>query len=138
MRNFRATASANTGGGEDDFEDPVDWDAIEENENTMAGLKSKDLAEREAQRLTQLRWASTASDPQRATLYNPAYRRQSETLPTREACALAVADGPTDQFDLEYAEFWLRQVEKLLVEVGRERSARKPFGIGASSTGAKS
>ena len=35
-----------------------------------------------------------------------------------------VADGPADPFDLEYAEFGLRQVEKLLVEVGR--SARKP------------
>ena len=32
-----------------------------------------------------------------------------------------VADGPVDPFDLEYAEFGLRQVEKLLVEVGRER-----------------
>ena len=31
------------------------------------------------------------------------------------------ADGPADPFDLEYAEFGLRQVEKLLVEVGRER-----------------
>jgi hypothetical protein len=32
-----------------------------------------------------------------------------------------VADGPADPFDLEYAEFGLRQVEKLLVEVERER-----------------
>ena len=32
-----------------------------------------------------------------------------------------VADGPADPFDLEYAQFGLRQVEKLLVEVGRER-----------------
>ena len=32
-----------------------------------------------------------------------------------------VADGPADPFDLEYTEFGLRQVEKLLVEVGRER-----------------
>lgn len=32
-----------------------------------------------------------------------------------------VADGPADPFDLEYVEFGLRQVEKLLVEVGRER-----------------
>ena len=36
-------------------------------------------------------------------------------LPERDA------DGPADPFDLEYAEFGLRQVEKLLVEVGRER-----------------
>jgi len=33
----------------------------------------------------------------------------------------SVADGPVDPFDLEYAEFGLRQVEKLLVEAGRER-----------------
>ena len=32
-----------------------------------------------------------------------------------------IAEGPADPFDLEYAEFGLRQVEKLLVEVGRER-----------------
>ncbi len=32
-----------------------------------------------------------------------------------------VADGPADPFDLEYAKFGLRQVEKLLVEVGRQR-----------------
>ena len=30
-------------------------------------------------------------------------------------------DGPADPFDLEFTEFGLRQVEKLLVEVGRER-----------------
>ena len=33
----------------------------------------------------------------------------------------SVADGPADPFDLEYAEFGLKQLEKLLVEVGRER-----------------
>jgi len=32
-----------------------------------------------------------------------------------------ISDGPTDPFDLEFTEFGLRQVEKLLVEVGRER-----------------
>ena len=37
------------GGEEDDFEDPVDWDAIEQNiENIVANLKSKDPAAREA------------------------------------------------------------------------------------------
>ena len=30
-------------------------------------------------------------------------------------------DGPADPFDLEYADFGLRQVKKLLFEVGRER-----------------
>lgn len=35
------------GGDEDDFEDPVDWDAIEQNiENIMTGLKSRDPAAR--------------------------------------------------------------------------------------------
>ena len=38
-----------------------------------------------------------------------------------------VADGPADPFDLEYAEFGLRQVEKLLVEVGRERRLYKRY-----------
>ena len=38
-----------------------------------------------------------------------------------DGLAERVADGPADPFDLEYAEFGLRQVEKLLVEVGRER-----------------
>ena len=37
------------------------------------------------------------------------------------------ADGPADPFDLEYAEFGLRQVEKLLVEVGRERRLYKRY-----------
>ena len=32
-----------------------------------------------------------------------------------------ISDGPADPFDLEFTEFGLRQVEKLLVEVGRER-----------------
>ena len=32
-----------------------------------------------------------------------------------------VADGPADPFDLEYTEFGLRQLERLMVEVGRER-----------------
>ena len=31
-----------------------------------------------------------------------------------------ISDGPVDPFDLEFTEFSLRQVEKLLVEVGRE------------------
>jgi hypothetical protein len=36
------------GGEEDEFEDPVDWDAIEENvHRIVAGLKSKDPAEKE-------------------------------------------------------------------------------------------
>ena len=38
-----------------------------------------------------------------------------------------VADGPADPFDLEYADFGLRQVEKLLVEVGRERRLYKRY-----------
>ena len=32
-----------------------------------------------------------------------------------------ISEGPADPFDLEFTEFGLRQVEKLLVEVGRER-----------------
>ena len=32
-----------------------------------------------------------------------------------------ISEGPTDPFDLEYTEFGLRQLERLMVEVGRER-----------------
>lgn len=32
-----------------------------------------------------------------------------------------IADGPADPFDLEFTEFGVRQLEKLMVEVGRER-----------------
>jgi hypothetical protein len=32
-----------------------------------------------------------------------------------------ILEGPADPFDLEYAEFGVRQLERLLVEVGRER-----------------
>ena len=32
-----------------------------------------------------------------------------------------VCDGPADPFDLEFIEFGLKQLSKLLVEVGRER-----------------
>jgi hypothetical protein len=32
-----------------------------------------------------------------------------------------IADGPADPFDLEFTDFGVRQLEKLMVEVGRER-----------------
>ena len=32
-----------------------------------------------------------------------------------------ISEGPADSFDLEYAEFGVRQLERLMVEVGRER-----------------
>ena len=32
-----------------------------------------------------------------------------------------IAEGPADPVDLEYAEFGVRQLERLMVEVGRER-----------------
>jgi hypothetical protein len=32
-----------------------------------------------------------------------------------------ITEGPADPFDLEYTEFGVRQLEKLMVEVGRER-----------------
>lgn len=37
------------------------------------------------------------------------------------------SEGPVDPFDLEFTEFVLRQVEKLLVEVGRERRLHKRY-----------
>ena len=32
-----------------------------------------------------------------------------------------ISEGPADPFDLEYTEFGLRQLERLMVEVGRDR-----------------
>ena len=32
-----------------------------------------------------------------------------------------ISEGPADSFDLEYTEFGVRQLERLMVEVGRER-----------------
>ena len=32
-----------------------------------------------------------------------------------------ISEGPADSFDLEYAEFGVRQLEKLMIVVGRER-----------------
>ena len=32
-----------------------------------------------------------------------------------------ISEGPADPFDLEYTEFGVRQLERLMVEVGRER-----------------
>ena len=32
-----------------------------------------------------------------------------------------ISEGPADRFDLEYTEFGVRQLERLMVEVGRER-----------------
>jgi hypothetical protein len=74
------------GGEEDDFEDPVDWDAIEEKfEGIMAGLKSRDLAAREAATAEAI---ALGVDPRLALsaqlLNNSGYRRHSEKLPDQE------------------------------------------------------
>jgi hypothetical protein len=74
------------GGDEDDFEDPVDWDAIERNiENIMAGLKSRDSAEREAATADAI---ALGVDPQLVLsaqlLKNSGFRRHSEKLPDLE------------------------------------------------------
>jgi hypothetical protein len=74
------------GGDEDDFEDPVDWDAIEEKiENIMAGLKSRDPAAREGASAEAI---ALGVDPRlvlNAQLLNNArYRRHSERLPDLE------------------------------------------------------
>ena len=74
------------GGDEDDFEDPVDWDAIEQNiENIMAGLKSRDLAEREAATAEAI---ALGVDPRLVLsaqlLNNSGFRRHSEKLPDLE------------------------------------------------------
>ena len=74
------------GGDEDDFEDPVDWDAIEEKiESTVAGLKSRDLGEREAVTAETI---ALGVDPRLVLsaqlLNNSGYRRHSEKLPDLE------------------------------------------------------
>ena len=83
-RQLRAFEEA--GGDEDDFEDSVDWDAIEEKiENTVVGLKSRDPAEREAATADAI---ALGVDPRLVLsaqlLNNSGYRRRSEKLPDLE------------------------------------------------------
>lgn len=68
------------------FEDPVDWDAIEEKiENMMAGLKSRDTGEREAATADAI---ALGVDPRLVLsaqlLNNSGFRRHSEKLPDLE------------------------------------------------------
>jgi hypothetical protein len=74
------------GGDEDDFEDPVDWDAIEEKiENIVAGLKSRDPGELEAATAEAI---ALGVDPRLVLsaqlLNNSGFRRHSEKLPDLE------------------------------------------------------
>ena len=74
------------GGDEDDFEDPVDWNAIDEKfEGIMAGLKSRDPAAREAATAEAI---ALGVDPRLVLsaqlLNNSGYRRHSEKLPDLE------------------------------------------------------
>ena len=74
------------GGDEDDFEDPVDWDAIEEKiENIVAGLKSRDPGEREVAMADAI---ALGVDPRLVLsaqlLNNSGFRRHSEKLPDLE------------------------------------------------------
>jgi len=74
------------GGDEDDFEDPVDWDAIELRvDRIMEGLKSSDYVER-AQCAAEI--ISVGIDPRlilsEQLLDNPSYKRHSEKLPDLE------------------------------------------------------
>ena len=75
-----------TGGDEDDFEDPVDWDAIEEKiEGIMVGLKSRDPGKREGATAEAI---GLGVDPRLVLsaqlLNNSGYRRHSEKLPDLE------------------------------------------------------
>ena len=74
------------GGDEDDFEDPVDWHAIDEKfEGIMAGLKSNDPAAREAATAEAI---ALGVDPRLVLssqlLNNSGLRRHSEKLPDLE------------------------------------------------------
>ena len=86
------------GGDEDDFEDPVDWDAIEQNiENIMAGLKSRNSSEREAATAEAI---ALGVDPRLVLsaqlLNNSGFRRHSEKLPDLEKRAPALGGVPRD------------------------------------------
>ena len=81
-----AEAFVADGGDEDDFDDPVDWDSITPRvEDIMAGLKSRDPAEREAATADAI---SLGVDPRLVLssqlLNNSGYRRHSEKLPDLE------------------------------------------------------
>jgi hypothetical protein len=87
-REFRRQLIAfeEAGGDEDDFEDPVDWEAIDEKfEGIMAGLKSKDAAAREAATAEAI---SLGVDPRLVLsaqlLNNSGFRRHLEKLPDLE------------------------------------------------------
>ena len=74
------------GGDENDFEDPVDWDAIELRVDRITkGLKSNDYSER-AQCAAEI--ISVGIDPRlilsAQLLDNPSYKRHSEKLPDLE------------------------------------------------------
>ena len=74
------------GGDEDDFKDPVDWDAIELRvDRIIEGLKSSDCAER-ARCAAEI--ISVGIDPRLVLstqlLDNPSYKRHSEKLPDLE------------------------------------------------------
>jgi hypothetical protein len=49
-----------------------------------------------------------------------------------------IAEGPADPFDLEFTEFGVRQLEKLMVEVGRERRLYRRYLGEARAQRAKS
>ena len=81
-----AEAFVASGGDEDDFDDPVDWDSISPRvENIMAGLKSRDPEEREAATAGAI---SLGVDPRLVLsaqlLNNSGFRRHSEKLPDLE------------------------------------------------------
>ena len=74
------------GGDEDEFEDPIDWDAIEEKiEDIVAGLKSRDPPERETATADAI---VLGVDPRLVLsaqlLNNSGFRRHSERLPDLE------------------------------------------------------
>ena len=84
------------GGDEDDFEDPVDWDAIDAKfEGIMAGLKSKDPAKREAATTEAIALGVDSRPVLSAQLLNNCgYRRHSEKLPDLEKRAPALGGVP--------------------------------------------
>ena len=84
--NRQLHAYTEAGGDEDDFEDPIDWDAIERRiETLMSDLKSKDAIKREQATAEAI---SLGVDPMLVLsaqfLQNSNYNRHARTLPELE------------------------------------------------------
>ena len=98
--------------GEEDYEEPNADDPRRE-----AALR---LAIAEA-RYHRAVYKLDAHDTERYSAWQVANKLLAEVQLVLNGMPRKITDGPPDPFDLEFAEFGVRQLEKLMVEVGRER-----------------